>query len=228
MSDGLGYVMERAQQTEVGRPVEVKVGPIVLHGLFGLPEPRGVVVFAHRSGKGRLNPRNVAAARSLQEAGLATFMIDLLRSEEAEVVHNIFDIKLLADRLLAATEWAAQQPETKGLRIGYLGTSTAVAAMLQAAARSPDAVASVVSRGGRPDLAKTFLPKVKAPTLLIVGENDPSAIEQNQKAYQQLVCPKEMIIVPGASHLFDEPGTFDQVAVQARAWFLRHLVQESV
>ena len=208
--------------------MEVKVGPIVLHGLFGLPEPRGLVVFAHRSGKGRLNPRNVAAARSLREAGLATFMIDLLRSEEAEVVHNIFDIKLLADRLLAATEWVTQQPETKGLKIGYLGTSTAAAATLQAAARSPETVAAVVSRGGRPDLARTFLPKVKAPTLLIVGENDPSAIEQNQKAHQQLVCPKEMSVISGASHLFEEPGTFDQVSAQARAWFLRHLAQESV
>jgi len=217
-------MVERAQRSEVERQVEVKVGPVVLHGLFGLPEPRGLVVFAHRSGKGRLNPRNVAVARSFREAGLATFMIDLLRSEEAEVVHNIFDIKLLADRLLAVAEWVTQQPETKGLRIGCLGTSTATAAALQAAARAPGAMAAVVSRGGRPDLAKTFLPKVQAPTLLLVGENDPSAIEQNRKAYDQLVCPKELIIVPGASHLFEEPGAFDQVAVHARAWFLRHLV----
>ena len=219
--------MERAPRSDAERPVEVKVGPGVLHGLFGLPEPRGVVVFAHRSGKGRLNPRNVAVARAFREAGLATFMIDLLRSEEAEVVHNIFDIKLLADRLLATVAWVTQQPETKGLRIGCLGTSTATAAALQAAARAPGAMAAVVSRGGRPDLAKTFLPNVKAPTLLLVGENDPSAIEQNRKAYDQLVCPKEMIIVPGASHLFEEPGTFDQVVVHARAWFLRHLVQDS-
>jgi len=220
-------MMERARQSEIERPVEVKVGTVVLHGLFGLPEPRGVVVFAHRSGKGRLNPRNAAAARSLQEAGLATFMIDLLQSEEAEVVHNIFDVKLLADRLLAATEWVAQQPETKGLRVGYLGTSTAAAATLQAAARAPETVAAVVSRGGRPDLAKTFLPKVKAPTLLIVGENDPSAIEQNRKAYDQLACTKELVTVPGASHLFEEAGTFEQVTSHARAWFLRYLAQES-
>ncbi len=215
--------MEQAQRSEIERQVEVKVGPVVLHGLFALPEPRGLVIFAHRSGKGRLNPRNVAVARSFWEAGLATFMIDLLRSEEAEIVHNIFDIKLLADRLLAATEWAAQQPETKGLRIGYLGTSTAVAAMLQAAARSPGVVTAIVSRGGRPDLARTFLPQVKAPTLLLVGENDPTAIEQNRKAYGQLVCPKELITVPGATHLFEEPGTFDQAMTQARAWFLRYL-----
>jgi putative phosphoribosyl transferase len=214
--------MERAQRSGAERQVEVKVGPVVLHGVFALPEPRGVAVFAHRSGKGRLNPRNVAVACSFREAGIATFMIDLLRSEEAEVVHNIFDIKLLADRLLAAMEWVTQQPETKGLRIGCLGTSTATAAALQAAARAPEAVAAVASRGGRPDLAKTFLPKVQAPTLLLVGESDPSAIEQNRKAYDQLVCPKEMIIVPGASHLFEESGTFDQVTVHARAWFLRY------
>lgn len=219
--------MERAQRSDVERPVEVKVGPVVLHGIFGLPEPRGLVIFAHRSGKGRLNPRNVAVARSFREAGLATFMIDLLRSEETEVVHNIFDIKLLADRLLAAAEWVMQQPETKGLRIGCLGTSTAAAAAVQAAARDPGAVEAVVSRGGRPDLAKTFLPKVKAPTLLIVGENDSSAVEQNRKAFEQLTCAKELVIVPGASHLFEEPGTFDQVSAQARAWFLRYLIQES-
>ena len=221
-----GAVFPRGAGVE--RPVEVKVGPVVLHGLFGLPEPRGVVVFAHRSGKGRLNPRNVAVARSFRDTGLATVMIDLLRSEEAEVVHNIFDFKLLADRLLATTEWVTQQPETRGLKIGYLGTSTAVAAALQAAVSAPETVAAVVSRGGRPDLARTFLPKVKAPTLLIVGENDSSAVEQNRKAYDQLTCTKELVIVPGASHLFEEPNTFEQVAAQARAWFLRYLVQESV
>ncbi len=208
------------------RQVEVKAGTAVLQGIFGLPESRGVVVFAHRSGNGRLNPRNAMMARLLREGGLATFMVDLLKPDEAQVLHNIFDIKLLADRMLAATEWVAQQPETKGLRIGCMSTSNASAAALQAAARSRDVVAAVVSRGGRPDLARTFLPKVKAPTLLIVGENDPAAIEQNQKAYEQLVCPKELIVVPGASHLFEEPGTFDQVVSQARAWFLRYLVQE--
>lgn len=224
----MDHVMEQAQRSGAERQVEVKVGPVVLHGIFGLPEPRGVVVFAHRSGKGRLNPRNVAVARSFREAGLATFMIDLLQSEEAEVVHNIFDIKLLADRLLATTEWVTQQPETKGLKIGCLATSTAAAAALQAAARAPEAVGAVVSRAGRPDLARTFLPKVKAPTLLIVGENDSSAIEQNRKPYEQLTCTKELVIVPGASHLFEESGTFEQVASQARAWLLRYLVQEPV
>jgi len=166
-------------------------------------------------------------ARTLQEGGLATFRVDLLLPDEAQVLHNIFDIHLLADRLLAATEWVMQQQETKGLRIGYMSTSNGTAAALQAAARLPEAVGAVVSRGGRPDLARTFLPQVKAPTLLLVGENDHAATEQNQKAYQQLACPKELIIVPGASHLFEEPGTFDQVAVHARAWFLRYLVQES-
>jgi putative phosphoribosyl transferase len=219
--------MERAQRSDAERLVEVKVGQVLLPGIFGLPGPRGVVVFAHRSGNGRLNPRNAMVARMLQEGGLATFRVDLLLPDEAQVLHNIFDIRLLADRLLAATEWVMQQQETKGLRIGYMSTSNGTAAALQAAARLPEAIGAVVSRGGRPDLARTFLPNVKAPTLLLVGENDPAATEQNQKAYQQLGCPKEMIIVPGASHLFEEPGTFDQVAVHARAWFLRYLVQES-
>lgn len=222
----MDHVMERTQRSDAERQVAVKAGHALLQGIFGLPGPRGVVVFAHRSGNGRLNPRNAMVARMLREGGLATFMVDLLLPEEAQVLHTIFDIKLLADRLLAATEWVTQQPETKGLRIGYMSTSNAAAAALQAAARLPETIGAVVSRGGRPDLARTSLPKVKAPTLLIVGENDPSAIEQNRKAYEQLVCPKEMIIVPGASHLFEEPSTFDQVAAKARAWFLRYLVQE--
>lgn len=220
-------MMERTQRSDAERQVEVKAGQTLLRGIFGLPGPRGVVVFAHRSGNGRLNPRNAMVARLLREGGLATFMVDLLLPEEAQVLHNIFDIHLLADRLLAATEWVMQQPETRGLRVGYLSTSNGAAAALQAAARLPEATGAVVSRGGRPDLARTFLPKVKAPTLLLVGENDPTAIEQNQKAYQQLVCPKELIVVPGASHLFEEPGTFEQVTSQARAWFLRYLLQES-
>ena len=221
------HVMEQAQRPDSELHVVLKADEAALQGVLGVPGPRGVVVFAHRSGAGRLNPRNAMVARMMREEGLATFMIDLLHQEEAEVLHNIFDIRLLADRLIAATEWVRQRPETKGLRIGYLGASNGAAAALQAAARLPEAIGAIVSRGGRPDLARTFLPKVKAPTLLIVGEQDTTALEQNQKAYEQLVCPKEMVIVPGASHLFEEPGTFEQAAIQARAWFLRYLVQES-
>lgn len=219
--------MERAQRSDAEQLVEVKVGQVLLPGIFGLPGPRGVVVFAHRSGNGRLNPRNATVARMLQEGGLATFRVDLLLPDEAQVLHNIFDIRLLADRLLEVTKWIAQQPEFKGLPVGYYGFSTGAAAALQVAAHAPDVVAAVVSRGGRPDLAKTFLPKVKAPTLLLVGEQDSTGIEQNKKAFEQLTCPKELIIVPGATHLFEEPGMIEQVASQARAWFLRYLVQES-
>ncbi len=211
----------------IERAIEVKAGKSMLQAILGAPAPKGVAVFAHRSGKGRLNPRNQITARMFQEGGLATCRVDLLDESEAKVLHNIFDIRLLADRLLEVTRWIAQQPEFKGLPVGYYGFSTGVAAALQSAARSPEAVGAVVSRGGRADLAREFLPKVKAPTLLIVGEQDATGIEQNRKAYGQLVCPKEMAIVPGASHLFEEPGTIEHAASQARAWFLRYLLKES-
>ncbi len=209
------------------RALEIKAGTATLQAILGTPTPKGVIVFAHRSGKGRLNPRNQITARALQEGGLVTCRVDLLGEPEAKVLHNIFDIKLLADRLLEVTRWIARQPEFKGLPIGYYGFSTGAAAALQAAARSPDAVVAVVARGGRPDLARTFLSKVKAPTLLLVGGKDATGIEQNRKAYEQLTCPKELVIVPEATHLFEEAGTIEQVASQTRAWFLRYLVQDS-
>jgi putative phosphoribosyl transferase len=204
--------------------VEVKAGAVRLKGILGLPASMaGVVLFAHGSGSGRLSPRNTFVAHTLQDGGLATLLIDLLEEREADDRRKVFDIDLLADRLLAATEWLAQEPLTKGSLIGYFGASTGAGAALQAAARAPASVAAVVSRGGRPDLAAPYLPQVKAPTLLIVGGHDASVIRMNEEALALLSCPKELVIVPGATHLFEEPGTLEDVAVLARRWFLRYI-----
>jgi putative phosphoribosyl transferase len=207
------------------QPVEVRIGHLRLQGILGLPlRPAGVVLFAHGSGSGRLSPRNTLVARTLQQGGFATLLLDLLEEEEeAEDRRKVFDIDLLADRLLGAREWLGKEPRTRGLHVGYFGASTGAGAALQAAARKPEAVAAVVSRGGRPDLAAPFLPRVTAPTLLIVGELDTPVIEMNEEAYQQLPCAKELVIVPGASHLFEEPGTLEQVAGLALDWFQRHM-----
>jgi putative phosphoribosyl transferase len=204
--------------------VEVKTGRVRLQGILGLPASMtGVVLFAHGSGSGRLSPRNTFVAHTLQEGGLATLLIDLLEEEEAEDRRKVFDIDLLADRLLAATEWLTQEPATQGVQVGYFGASTGAGAALQAAARAPESVAAVVSRGGRPDLAMPYLPRVKAPTLLIVGGHDVPVIQMNQEALAQLNCPKELVIVPGATHLFEEPGTLEEVAGLALRWFVRYL-----
>lgn len=206
--------------------VTVTAGRTVLQGILGIPdggERNGIILFAHGSGSGRLSPRNRFVAQRLQAGGLATLLIDLLEEHEAEDRQKVFDIDLLADRLLAGTQWLAQNPTTRGLRVGYFGASTGAGAALQAAARSPETVAAVVSRGGRPDLAAAYLSKVIAPTLLIVGSHDAPVIEMNRDALALLRCPKELVIVPGATHLFEEPGTLEQVADLALQWFIRHL-----
>jgi putative phosphoribosyl transferase len=204
----------------------VRTGPVRLQGILGLPEhPEGVVLFAHGSGSGRLSPRNTFVAGTLQQGGLVTLLIDLLEENEAEDRRKVFDIDLLADRLLAAADWLASQSSTAGLRLGYFGASTGAGAALQAAARAPGSVAAVVSRGGRPDLAGPFLPDVTAPTLLIVGGYDFRVIDMNREALARLRCPKEMVIVPGATHLFEEPGTLEQVADLALRWFQQYLQQ---
>jgi putative phosphoribosyl transferase len=217
--------MKTAVPLDKEHPVEVRIGHLRLQGILGLPlRPAGVVLFAHGSGSGRLSPRNTLVARTLQQGGFATLLLDLLEEEEeAEDRRKVFDIDLLADRLLGAREWLGKEPRTRGLHVGYFGASTGAGAALQAAARKPEAVAAVVSRGGRPDLAAPFLPRVTAPTLLIVGELDTPVIEMNEEAYQQLPCAKELVIVPGASHLFEEPGTLEQVAGLALDWFQRHM-----
>jgi putative phosphoribosyl transferase len=203
--------------------VRIILGELALDGILGLPsDPRGVIVFAHGSGSGRLSPRNNFVARHLQQNGLATLLLDLLTPDEAEDRRNVFDIDLLADRVLLTKAWLEQEPRTKKLGIGYFGASTGAGAALQSAAREPSNIQAVVSRGGRPDLAETYLPSVSAPTLLIVGGWDEPVIEMNRTAFELLICEKKLVIVPGATHLFEEPGTLEQVANHACAWFLQH------
>jgi putative phosphoribosyl transferase len=209
------------------REIAFAVGTAQLGGSLALPDGAGgVVVFAHGSGSSRFSPRNRMVAEALQRAGLGTLLIDLLSAEEERLdlvtAELRFDIPLLARRLVAATEWMSDEPETAPLRVGYFGASTGAAAALIAAAELPD-TAAVVSRGGRPDLAAEALARVRAPTLLIVGERDPQVLELNEAAYAELDAEKELVIVPGATHLFEEPGALDQVARLAGDWFVRHV-----
>lgn len=211
-----------------GREVLVTSDAVTLRGLLGIPkDARGVVLFAHGSGSGRLSSRNNFVARALQEAGLATLLIDLLSEEEehadAGTGHLRFDIPFLSKRLEAATTWLADTADTRSLRVGYFGASTGAAAALVAAAGMPDRVDAVVSRGGRPDLAGEHLAKVTAPTLLIVGSRDVPVIPLNEDAFAQLRCAKKLEVVPGASHLFEEPGTLEVVSRLASSWFARYL-----
>jgi putative phosphoribosyl transferase len=187
------------------------------------PGAEGVVAFAHGSGSGRFSPRNQFVARALEQGALATLLLDLLEEEEADDRKKVFDIELLAERLLSAADWLGQQPETSALRLGYFGASTGAGAALVAAARNPTTVGAVVSRGGRPDLAHECLPLVQAPTLLIVGGNDDVVIGLNEQALGLLRCPKQLVIVPGATHLFEEPGTLEEVSRLAKEWFVRYL-----
>lgn len=213
--------------TKHERNVQIIQGVLGLEGILGLPpDPSGIIVFAHGSGSGRLSPRNNFVAHHLQRNGLATLLLDLLTPDEAEDRRKVFDIDLLADRLLLAKAWLEEEPRAKKLGIGYFGASTGAGAALQAAAREPSNIHAVVSRGGRPDLAEPYLSSVTAPTLLIVGGWDEPVIEMNQSAYEMLTCEKKLIIVPGATHLFEEPGTLEQVAEHACRWFLRHLHRE--
>jgi putative phosphoribosyl transferase len=206
------------------REIEIPSGKRKLSGVLNVPAgARGVVTFAHGSGSGRLSPRNQFVAGVLQEAGLATLLMDLLEEEEADDREKVFDIELLAERLQSAANWLRRAPETRALNLGYFGASTGAGAALVAAARHPEAVKAVVSRGGRPDLAGADLPVVQAPTLLIVGGNDDVVIELNEKALRLLRCPKELVIIPGATHLFPEPGALEEVARLATEWFGQYL-----
>jgi putative phosphoribosyl transferase len=209
------------------KSIVIPSGRRCLSGILHVP-PRatGVVAFAHGSGSGRFSPRNQFVANVLNQAGLATLLLDLLEEDEADDRDKVFDIELLAERLQSAGDWLAQQTETKNLRLGYFGASTGAGAALVAAARNPGGVDAVVSRGGRPDLADEELPAVQAPTLLIVGGEDDVVIQLNQQAYERLHCPKELVIVPGATHLFEEPGTLEQVADLAQKWFVQHLTPQ--
>ena len=191
----------------------------------------GLVLFAHGTGSSRHSRRNQAVAAALRDRGLATLLLDLLtKGEEAVDLFSgelRFDIDLLADRVVTATVWAAEQAPTRALPVGYFGASTGAAAALVAAARQPTRVAAVVSRGGRPDLAEPWLADVAAPTLLIVGERDETVIELNQLAYDKLCVERRLEIVPGATHLFEEPGALEHVARLAGDWFTRHLTPPS-
>jgi dienelactone hydrolase len=204
---------------------------VVLEANLAIPRgARGVVLFAHGSGSSRFSPRNRAVTANLNDSGIATLLVDLLTEEEETIdsvtAHLRFDIGLLAKRLIDATDWLLNAPEMRGLRIGYFGASTGAAAALMAAVERSQAVAAIVSHGGRPDLAGSALPHVLAPTLLIVGGCDVPVIEMNRAALVELRCKKRLEIVPGATHLFEEAGALQQVAGLAREWFKRYLEQE--
>ena len=207
-------------------PVHITAGEQTLEGTLTLPrDARAIVLFAHGSGSSRHSPRNRYVAEALNRAGLGTLLFDLLTPEEdaAGSAHQRFDIALLAGRLLRATEWVSSRPETQGLHIGYFGASTGAAAALVAAADWPDVVEAVVSRGGRPDLAEDALERVKAPTLLIVGGEDHDVLALNRSARRRIRVESEIAVVPGATHLFEEPGTLENAAALAAGWFKRHL-----
>jgi putative phosphoribosyl transferase len=204
----------------------ITIAPVGLEGLLGLPlDAKGIVLFAHGSGSGRLSPRNNFVAQALRDIGVATLLFDLLTVAEARDRRNVFDIKLLAQRLLMATAWVRQDAETRDLRVGYFGASTGAAAALVAEAAHEGPVAAIVSRGGRPDLAGPALSAVHAPTLLIIGGDDVDVLALNRAALAKLRCAKELVIVPGATHLFEEPGTLETVVEHARSWFLTHFTE---
>ncbi|MBY0576324.1 MAG: dienelactone hydrolase family protein [Gallionellaceae bacterium] len=205
--------------------VRIPADQVELDGELVLPpHATGVVLFAHGSGSSRFSPRNTYVANVLQQHGIGTLLFDLLTKKEDQDYETRFDIALLTRRLLAATTWLQANPETQTLRLGYFGASTGAAAALQAAAQMGNDIAAVVSRGGRPDLAgAAALGRVSAPTLLIVGGADYGVIELNQQAYALLKCDRKLILVPGATHLFEEPGTLQQAAHSAAEWFAQHL-----
>jgi dienelactone hydrolase len=211
--------------------VQIQAGREVLSGTLHLPKTTAaLVLFAHGSGSSRHSPRNQFVARTLNDAGLATLLFDLLTQVEEAIDMQTrelrFNIHLLAERLVHATKWAKQQPQTRDLRIGYFGSSTGGAAALVAAVDLPQDVSAVVSRGGRPDLAGEALPKVQAPTLLIVGGNDDIVIELNEQARDRMHCEVKLEIVPGATHLFEELGALEKVAKLASDWFSLHLTRK--
>lgn len=205
--------------------VSISDGATRLDSELILPsDAQGIVVFAHGSGSSRFSPRNNYVAKVIQARGLGTLLFDLLTPQEDQNYATRFEIGLLTQRLLAATAWLKTEVNTQALKIGYFGASTGAAAALQAAAKLGNKIAAVVSRGGRPDLAgEQALVKVMSPTLLLVGGADYGVIELNQQAYSRLQCTKQLLLIPGATHLFEESGTLEQVASQAAHWFIRYL-----
>lgn len=211
--------------SESPQVVHIPADSVVLEGVLDVPQgAQAVVIFAHGSGSSRHSKRNKYVAEVLREVSLATLLFDLLTKEEDLIFENRFDILLLAKRLSSVTRWVKKQPQIRNLRIGYFGASTGAAAALAAAAEPNSEIGAIVSRGGRPDLAEKSLKYVKAPTLFIVGGDDYIVIQLNQQAYNFLNVKKEMRIIPGASHLFEEPGALEQVARLAAEWFNSHLL----
>lgn len=207
--------------------INIQIDNVTLPGQLVIPKSaEGVVLFAHGSGSSRLSPRNTFVADELQKEGIATLLIDLLTEREDEVYETRFDIELLTARLVDITHWLQNQPETKNLAIGLFGASTGAASALNVAARLGSEITAVVSRGGRPDLAMDVLAKVVSPTLLIVGGSDFVVIELNKQAFQRLTCQKEIKIIKGATHLFEEPGTLEEVARLASEWFKKYFIEE--
>ena len=207
--------------------ISIPLASVTLKGELVLPENAlGIVVFSHGSGSSRFSPRNKMVGELIQEHGMATLLFDLLTEEEDRIYENRFNIDLLVSRLIDATEWLMQYKETKNLPVAYFGASTGAASALRAAAYFGKSIKAVVSRGGRPDLAMNALPLVTAPTLLIVGQLDVPVIQMNKQAFDQLNCKKEMKIIPGATHLFEEPGKLMEVANMAIAWYKEYLVKE--
>jgi len=210
---------------ETERTVTIESGEARIEGMLAIPESAiGIVLFAHGSGSGRFSPRNQYVAGVLREGQIGTLLIDLLEPAESDDRRKVFDIDLLAERLITATDWLSANKDTKDLPIGYFGASTGAAAALKAAVSCQDKVRAIVSRGGRPDLAMAYLPEIKVPTLLIVGGDDFPVIPLNQEAYDALGGHKELVIIPGATHLFEEPGALERVAWRAKEWFRTHLV----
>jgi putative phosphoribosyl transferase len=205
---------------------DVTIGSLSLAGTLGMPKAAmGIVLFAHGSGSGRFSSRNNFVAGAMRKAGLATLLLDLLTEEEAQDRRNVFDIRLLAERLLMATAWVKQEPDTSQLPACYFGASTGAAAALVAAASGACPVGAIVSRGGRPDLTGVDLARVSAPTLLIVGGADPEVLDLNRAALAELRCEKKLVVVPGATHLFEEPGALETVVDLAGDWFASHLAR---
>jgi dienelactone hydrolase len=206
--------------TCINKSIVINLEEVTLKGELCIPKNAiGLVLFSHGSGSSRLSPRNNYVARTLQEQGLTTLLFDLLSEEEDTIYENRFNIELLTKRLIYLTEWVKKQKQLSNLAIGYFGASTGAASALKAAAALQGKIVAVVSRGGRPDLAMEVLEKVIAPTLLIVGGDDIIVIALNKKAYQKLTCQKNFEIIPNASHLFEENGTLEAVAINAAKWF---------
>ncbi len=209
------------------KKIKISTSGISFEGELVIPhKAEGLVIFAHGSGGSRFSPRNNFVAQQLQRKGIATFLVDLLSEREDEIFAMRFNIELLTERVVNVTEKLLEHSEVEGLPIGLFGASTGAASALRAAARLPHLIKAVVSRGGRPDLSMNFLKNVNAPTLLIVGELDFEVIDFNRRAYDGLTCIKQLSIIPGATHLFEEKGALEEVATQAASWFTQYLLGE--